>query len=250
MDFLSPLPPPGEVTSEFLPEKQLFLRHGSSLALINDVSRLLNESKDFTTKDPTEDWMSWKIRSDSFSLYFAALFDMDGQPVAVLRAVLDGLPVPIPPHNKRLLIDYTYVIPTMRNKGLATILCEFVVNMCTMVGANSYVLALEDSCVYWMSKGFLLEENKFLQARLNIFPDTHLLRQLGDPLDVGNEADMAMQVIHDTASDNDSTGSNAGSQSSQQAEEEEATSSVVITGGAGDDEEEDIARAIAASLAN
>lgn len=196
MDFLSPLPAAGEDSSEFLPDSQLFLRHGSSLALISAVTRLLNGCKDFEEKDPSEDWSSWKERSQSFSLYFAALFDLDGAPVAVLRAVLDGVPIPNPPHNRRMLIDYTYVIPSMRNKGLATILCEFVANICSMMRANSYVLALEDSCLYWMSKGFILEENVFLQARLNIFPDTHLLRRATDPGDPGDEADLALQVDH------------------------------------------------------
>ena len=39
----------------------------------------------------------------------------------------------------------------------------------------SYVLAIEESCVYFMSKNFLLCENVNLNARLKVFPDTHLL---------------------------------------------------------------------------
>ena len=45
MDFLSPLPPAGEDAAEYLPDKQLFLRHGSSLAVISQVSKVLNDSK-------------------------------------------------------------------------------------------------------------------------------------------------------------------------------------------------------------
>ena len=60
----------------------------------------------------------------------------------------------------------------------------------TALAANVYVLALEDSCVYWMAHGFVLEENARLQARLNIFPDTHLLRRQGDAEDPGDEADL------------------------------------------------------------
>jgi hypothetical protein len=37
-----------------------------------------------------------------------------------------------------------------------------------------YVLALEDSCVYWMSKGFVLEDGP-INRRLNIFPDSKCL---------------------------------------------------------------------------
>ena len=48
---------------------------------------------------------------------------------------------------------------------------------CAACRANLYVLALEDSCPYWMNRGFVLEEGANLRARLNIFPDTHLLRR-------------------------------------------------------------------------
>jgi hypothetical protein len=44
-------------------------------------------------------------------------------------------------------------------------------------GANSYVLALEDSCVYWMSKVFVLDDGP-INRRLNVSPDTHLLKLL------------------------------------------------------------------------
>jgi len=46
----------------------------------------------------------------------------------------------------------------------------------TCIGANVYVLALERSCPYFMNLGFILNGVTNINARLNIFPDTHLLR--------------------------------------------------------------------------
>ena len=45
-----------------------------------------------------------------------------------------------------------------------------------------------------MGKDFVLEAGRPLNARLNIFPDTHLLRRVGDPDDAGDEADLDLQV--------------------------------------------------------
>ena len=47
-------------------------------------------------------------------------------------------------------------------------------DMAKAARANVYVLALEDSCVYWMSKGFVLEDGP-INRRLNIFPDSKCL---------------------------------------------------------------------------
>ena len=50
------LPPPGEESSEFIEEKGVLLRHGSSLALMALVSTALNESDEFGEVDPEDDW--------------------------------------------------------------------------------------------------------------------------------------------------------------------------------------------------
>ena len=47
---------------------------------------------------------------------------------------------------------------------------------CGTHGAHLYVLALEESCPWWMDKGFVLEAGANLTARLNIFPDVHRAR--------------------------------------------------------------------------
>ena len=50
--MLAALPPPGEERSEFIEDKGVFLRHGSSLALMALVSTALNESDEFGEVDP------------------------------------------------------------------------------------------------------------------------------------------------------------------------------------------------------
>ena len=93
-----------------------------------------------------------------------------------------------------LIIDYVTTRPVARGRGLASLLVDFVVETSRACGANTYVLAIEESCVYWMGKDFVLEAGRPLNARLNIFPDTHLLRRVGDPDDAGDEADLDLQV--------------------------------------------------------
>jgi hypothetical protein len=47
---------------------------------------------------------------------------------------------------------------------------------CAAHNANLYVLALEDSCPFFLDRGFILETLPGVQRRLNGFTDTHLLR--------------------------------------------------------------------------
>eukprot|EP00930_Biecheleria_cincta_P057389 TRINITY_DN43332_c0_g1_i1.p1 TRINITY_DN43332_c0_g1~~TRINITY_DN43332_c0_g1_i1.p1 ORF type:complete len:332 (+),score=75.65 TRINITY_DN43332_c0_g1_i1:33-1028(+) len=189
---------PGTDMSEFLPDRGLIMRHGSSLQLMALVSECLNESDEFGEIDPSADWQKWSERRPDFSLYYAALVNPahDGEEgvVCVLRAVMDGIPTPVPPHRPRLIIDYVTTRVAARGEGLASLLVNFVVEASQIFGASTYVLAIEDSCVYWMSKGFVLEDGANLNARLNIFSDTHLLRLSTDPPDPGAKEDLALQV--------------------------------------------------------
>ena len=91
-----------------------------------------------------------------------------------------------------------------RGRGLASVLVQFVLNASAMSAANVYVLALEDSCVYWMSQSFTLEENAYLNARINIFPDTHLLRHEGNSEDIGDPEDLNLQETFSEDEDEDS----------------------------------------------
>merc|ERR1740138_1595043 len=102
-------------------------------------SAFLNESEEFNEVDPSSDWDKWAHRvPGAFSLFYAAVLDPlqpegTGRGVhCVLRAVLDNWPTPTPPHKPRLI--------------------EHVRAACADLGARLYVLALEESCVFWMEK--------------------------------------------------------------------------------------------------
>ena len=92
------LPELGCETSEFLPERGMLLRHGTSLQLMSLVTAVLDESQEFGELDPSADWQKWSERRPEFSLYYAALVDpaRDGADAVqcVLRAILDGFPEP------------------------------------------------------------------------------------------------------------------------------------------------------------
>ena len=101
--------------------------------------------------------------------------------------------------------------------GLASLLVQFVLNVSSMSGACVYVLALEESCVYWMSQAFLLEQNCYLNARLNIFPDTHLLAYTGNAEDSGDPEDLVLQEnFSDDENDKEREGEGEGGSSSSQ----------------------------------
>ena len=74
----------------------------------------------------------------------------------------------------RLVVDYVVTVEQCQGRGYASHLLELVMDMAKAARANVYVLALEDSCVYWMSKGFVLEDGP-INRRLNIFPDSKCL---------------------------------------------------------------------------
>ena len=77
--------------------------------------------------------------------------------------------------SERLIIDYLHTVEAYQGQGHASRLLESALDCARLVGANIFVLALEDSCPYWLSKGFVLEEGD-INRRLNTFPDTHLLK--------------------------------------------------------------------------
>ena len=220
------MPPLGEDASVWIADKQCVLRHGTSLRLMAECSAFLNESQEFNEVDPEGDWETWSARAPgAFILYYAAIVDPlhpghQGMH-CVLRAVLDGWDSPVAPHNSRLVIDYVACKASERGRGHASMLVEHVRRACVTHSANLYVLALEDSCPYWVDRGFVLEQQANITARLNVFPDVHLLRQQGDPSDVGSVDDLAFaqdedEVLEAESEDDDneaeatSTGGNGG----------------------------------------
>ena len=212
--LVSVLPALGEDASEFLPDRGLILRHGSSLQLMAQVTAVLRDSQEFGDVDPAADWEKWHSRRPEFSLYYAALIDPardgDAAILCVLRAVLDGFPEPKPPHRQRMVIDYVTTRVEARSTGLASVIVRFVLESSRLFGANTFVLALEESCPYWMEKGFLLDEGRPLNARLNIFSDTHLLRLHSDPADAGTEEDLELAVAMEVEGEGEEEAEEAG----------------------------------------
>jgi hypothetical protein len=147
----------------------------------------------------------------------------DGQDaiVACLRAVLDGIPDPTPPHRPRMIIDYVTTAKHRRGTGIAGLLTQKVRADAQACGANLYVLALESSCVYWMGHDFVLAEEKNINARLNIFPDTHLLRLASDPTDGGSEDDLALSAPPRGGAEEGGGGEGQGKEDDDEEEEEE-----------------------------
>ena len=228
----------GEDASIWLPEHSLTLRYGTSLRLMASCSAFLNDSEEFAEVNPEDDWQKWANRvPGAFSLFYAAILDPlkpegGGGVLCVLRAVLDNWPTPTAPHNARLIIDYCATKIAARGQGFASRLVRHVKEAASNLGANCYVLALEESCVYWMEKGFVLEEGKNLNARLNLFPDTWLLRTATDPPDEGSPDDLALAVEEEGGE-----------------EEEEAGEQPSPIGEADEEADPDLAAALALSMA-
>lgn len=242
----SSIPALGEDASVWLAGRELALRHGTSLRLMAQCAEYLNESDEFNEVDPNDDWEKWAQRvPGAFTLYYAALVDplYEGARAVqcVLRAVLDRPTQPSPP---RLIIDYVTTRHTMRGQGLAGELVDFVMCVASASGSNCLVLALEESCVWWMGKGFVLEQSANLNARLRIFPDVHLLRRAADPPDDGCTDDLALAADEE---EGEEVGEEEGEAADGQHAAEEAA--VPEAEAAGADEDEELQEAIRASLA-
>lgn len=171
---MAAFPPPGEENSFSLDIFGLTVRHGSSLSITADVCNFLAnplENDTFNYIDPNADHHKWGRKG--LSLYYACVEDNenDGSIICALRAATCNSS-----SNNIFLIDYVYTEPNHREIGIAGQLLARVLGMAKSSGAVLGVLSLEDSCVYWLEKwNFVLCQNEALNARLNVFPDTHLL---------------------------------------------------------------------------
>ena len=176
---------------------RLILRHGSSLRLIATVCSFLADpahSDNFSYIDPNGDQGKWKRKG--MDLYYCAVMDPTTENIlCAARCATQGLmsgdddedgeaTANAGKKRRRLLIDYLYTVESARDKGIARRVISFILQRAQEAGAYSYVLSLEQSAVYWMEKwGFYLCEDPKLTRKLNVFPDTHLLRLGTDPKD-------------------------------------------------------------------
>ena len=198
---------PGSIVRQvYRPE--LVVTHGSSLQLFARGTAFLN--REFTDVDPGADADKW--RAKGCSIYYLSVQETapGGKETmaACLRIILDGdfghaaeareaatggnpfvellrpggqvggatgvAPIATP---RRVVIDYVSTAKHAQGRGLATRLTELAKRLASKFRANSFVLALEDSCPYWMANSYILENPlAATNRRINIFPDTHLLR--------------------------------------------------------------------------
>ena len=195
------IPPTGEEAQISLDSmagsSSIILRHGSSLRLIATVCSFLADpahSDNFSYIDPNGAQGKWKRKG--MDLYYCAVMDPTTENIlCAARCATQGLMpgdddedgkanVNAGKKRRRLLIDYLYTVESARDKGIARRVISFILQRAQEAGAYSYVLSLEQSAVYWMKKwGFYLCEDPKLNRKLNVFPDTHLLRLGTDPKD-------------------------------------------------------------------
>ena len=244
----------GEDKTIAMPENAFVLRHGTSLRLMASCSAFLNDSQEFNNVDPEEDWKKWSSRvPNAFTLYYSAIVDpIDSSPNGihcVLCAVLDGWSNPTPPHNRRLIIDYVSSRAESRRIGLASTLVRFALESASQMDANLYVLAIEDSCAWWMDKGFILEQNANLNARLKVFPDVYLLCKEGDKTDEGSAADQSL--VDKDEEEEGKKGPSQESEGEEKSDEEDYSLQIALqlsTTDHGREDDAELEKAIALSL--
>lgn len=169
------------------------VEHGSALSLISRGTAVLNE--EFSQIDPGKNWKKWAKMG--VQPYFLAVVRPNAQAkfgrldiLSILSFVMDGdvesgqvLCNDTPGHrSRRIVIDYVCTPQAHQGKGYASRLLNLVTGVATRHRANMFVLSLEESCPYWMNKGFVLEPGD-INKRLNKFPDCHLLKQPSNLLD-------------------------------------------------------------------
>ena len=199
---------------------ELTIEHGSSLSLISKATTVLN--LEFNDTDPEADWAKWEALGAT--VYFFAVPDQDsptGAPACVLRTVLDGdfsvvsggsladtSGVAEHTCSRRVIVDYLMTSAAARGRGYAGRLLECVRELAHRSAANLLVLAIEESCPFWMTHGFVLDDGP-INKRVNCFPDTHLLKLPTNrpddfPASYESEAESAEeQMDEDEGSDED-----------------------------------------------
>eukprot|EP01012_Entosiphon_sulcatum_P015818 TRINITY_DN2078_c0_g1_i1.p1 TRINITY_DN2078_c0_g1~~TRINITY_DN2078_c0_g1_i1.p1 ORF type:complete len:243 (-),score=49.50 TRINITY_DN2078_c0_g1_i1:126-821(-) len=144
------------------------LRYGSSLAIMSRASRLINAE---FHSNPTKDWLK-NAEGGRWLVYFTLETPTD-ETVCAMRTIVDGVGKD---NVGRVIIEYVETAETQRCLGHARTLVDFLKTLATMGEMDLYVLALEDSCPYWLKLGFVLEQDTGLNSEFNGFTDTHLLK--------------------------------------------------------------------------
>lgn len=145
-------------------DESFIIEHGCSKHLVNRVTQCIKISDELAYINPRKDKKKW-TKSGMMVRYVCLSTDTELN-ICSMRLVYD---------STYCIIDYLYTVPYARRMGLGTKMVAFATRFAMSdVPRMLLCLATEDSCVYWMSHGFVLKENDE-KDRLNPYNDTHLL---------------------------------------------------------------------------
>ena len=159
-------------------------RYGSSLKIIAQGEELIGD--EFTSSNPNKDWKKYKKAGKE--LMYCIIEDMASDVViCAARAIIDFPCVENSKSNKvfkrnvcekkRIILDYIHTAETCRGQGLAAEVVRFLQRIAKTEGTDFYVLAIEESQGYFLSKfGMILEQDANLGEHYNCFSDTFLLK--------------------------------------------------------------------------
>ena len=158
-------------------------RYGSSMKLIAQGENLIAD--EFTSSNPNKDWK--KYQKLGKELFYCIIEDMSSDVVVcVARSILDFPSVENSKNSKvqktiydhkRMILDYIHTAETCRGQGLAADLIRFLQRISKAEDSDFYVLSIEESQGYFLSKfDMILEQDQLLQENYNCFSDTFLLK--------------------------------------------------------------------------
>jgi hypothetical protein len=183
-------------------------RYGNSLKIIAQGETLIAD--EFSSSNPNNDWK--KYQKDGKELLYCIIEDMTSdQVVCASRAIIDFPCVKNSKNSKaakvnicdrkRIILDYIHTTESCRGQGLAAELIRFLQRIAKAEGTDFYILAIEDSQVYFLSKfDMILEQDVDLREQYNCFSDTFLLKS---PDNVTGSTDMNLHAsfINDEVED-------------------------------------------------
>lgn len=141
----------------------LVFEHGSSEALMQQVTHCIAISDELAHIKPKRDKRKWK--ECAMSTHYVCLSTSEESNVGSMRLAYD---------DSYCVIDYLFIVPYARKQGLANKLIQFAQQFAMTDGVRLLLcLSTEDSCSYWMTRGFCLKPNE--EDRLNPYNDTYLL---------------------------------------------------------------------------
>ena len=158
-------------------------RYGSSMKIIAQGENLIAD--EFSSSNPNKDWK--KYEKSGKELFYCIIEDMSSDAVVcVARSILDFPSVENAKNikvqrticdQKRMILDYIHTAEESRGQGLAADLIKFLERISKAEGSDFYILSIEESQGYFLSKfGMILEQDQQLQENYNCFSDTVLLK--------------------------------------------------------------------------